>query len=104
VVLSIRVPEPQFEGQTKGKLGNSEVKGLVETIVNEQLMAYLDENPGVGKVVVGKALDSVAGARGRPQGAGAGPPQERVRRRRPAGQARRLPGARPQVRALPGRG
>jgi DNA gyrase subunit B len=58
VVLSIRVPEPQFEGQTKAKLGNSEVKGLVETVVNEQLTAFLGENPAVGKLVVGKAVEA----------------------------------------------
>jgi DNA gyrase subunit B len=58
VVLSIRVPEPQFEGQTKAKLGNSEVKGLVEAIVNEQLTRFLDENPAVGKQVVGKAIEA----------------------------------------------
>ena len=46
-VISIQVPEPQFEGQTKAKLGNSEVKGIVETIVNEQLAIFLEENPSV---------------------------------------------------------
>jgi DNA gyrase subunit B len=58
VVLSIRVPEPQFEGQTKAKLGNSEVKGLVENIVNEQLAQFLAENPQIGKVVIGKAVEA----------------------------------------------
>ncbi len=58
VVLSVRVPEPQFEGQTKGKLGNSEVKGTVEAIVNEQLTQFLDENPQIAKLVVTKALES----------------------------------------------
>jgi DNA gyrase subunit B len=58
VVLSVRIPEPQFEGQTKGKLGNSEVKGLVENIVNEQLAVYLDENPQIAKLVVQKAVES----------------------------------------------
>ena len=57
-VVSVRVPEPQFEGQTKGKLGNSEVKGLVEAVVNEHLATYLVENPSVGKTVVGKALEA----------------------------------------------
>ena len=55
-VISVQVPEPQFEGQTKGKLGNSEVKGIVETIVNEQLSYYLEENPNVGRRVVEKAV------------------------------------------------
>ncbi|MBT3217487.1 MAG: DNA topoisomerase (ATP-hydrolyzing) subunit B [Proteobacteria bacterium] len=58
VVLSVRVPEPQFEGQTKTKLGNSEVKGLTETIVNEQLSTYLEENPQAGKVVITKAVEA----------------------------------------------
>ena len=55
-VISVQVPEPQFEGQTKAKLGNSEVKGIVETIVNEQLAIFLEENPSVAHKVVDKAL------------------------------------------------
>jgi DNA gyrase subunit B len=55
-VISVQVPEPQFEGQTKGKLGNSEVKGIVEAIVNEQLAIFLEENPSVAHKVVDKAL------------------------------------------------
>ncbi|MEN0066050.1 MAG: DNA topoisomerase (ATP-hydrolyzing) subunit B [Myxococcota bacterium] len=58
VVLSIRVPEPQFEGQTKGKLGNSEVKGLVESVVAERLSDFLVENPSVAKLIVIKAIES----------------------------------------------
>jgi DNA gyrase subunit B len=58
VVLSVRIPEPQFEGQTKGKLGNSEVKGLVENVINEQLAVFLDENPGIRETVIRKAMDS----------------------------------------------
>lgn len=57
-VISIKLPQPQFEGQTKTKLGNSEVKGLVETIVNEQLTAFLEENPAVAKRLVLKAVDA----------------------------------------------
>ena len=57
-VLSIKVPEPQFEGQTKAKLGNSEVKGIVETIVNEQLAIFLEENPGAGRKIVEKVLNA----------------------------------------------
>ena len=55
-VISVQVPEPQFEGQTKGKLGNSEVKGIVETIMNEQLAIFLEENPSVGRKIVDKAI------------------------------------------------
>ncbi len=58
VVLSVRVPEPQFEGQTKGKLGNSEVKGLVENVVNEQLALFFGENPQIARTIVQKALES----------------------------------------------
>ena len=57
-VLSVRISEPQFEGQTKGKLGNSEVKGLTETVVAEQLGHFFDENPQVTKAIVGKAIES----------------------------------------------
>jgi DNA gyrase subunit B len=58
VVLSVRVPEPQFEGQTKGKLGNSDVKGLVENVVYEQLTNHLAENPQVARTVLQKAVES----------------------------------------------
>ena len=57
-VLSIKMREPQFEGQTKTKLGNSEVKGIVESLVNEQLTAYLEENPTNAKRIILKALDA----------------------------------------------
>ncbi len=57
-VVSVRVKEPQFEGQTKTKLGNSEVKGLVESLLNEQLGIYLEENPSVAKKIIGKAVDA----------------------------------------------
>ena len=57
-VLSIKISNPQFEGQTKGKLGNSEVKGVVEALINERLSAYLDENPTISKKVVKKAAEA----------------------------------------------
>src|SRR6185295_11246844 len=55
-VISIRIPEPQFEGQTKTKLGNSEVKGIVQSVVNERLKSFLEENPGVARRIVEKGL------------------------------------------------
>lgn len=55
-VISVKVMEPQFEGQTKTKLGNSEVKSAVETMVNEKLAEYLEENPSVGKKIIEKCL------------------------------------------------
>lgn len=55
-VISVKVMEPQFEGQTKTKLGNSEVKSIVETIVGEKLSEYLEENPSVGKKIIEKSL------------------------------------------------
>ncbi|MCC6335621.1 MAG: DNA topoisomerase (ATP-hydrolyzing) subunit B [Myxococcales bacterium] len=57
-VISVKLPNPQFEGQTKQKLGNSEVKGLVEQIVNEQLNSWLEENPQNAKKIVGKIGDA----------------------------------------------
>ncbi|WP_456475183.1 DNA topoisomerase (ATP-hydrolyzing) subunit B, partial [Candidatus Pyrohabitans sp.] len=55
-VLSIRIPEPQFEGQTKTKLGNSEVKGIVESIVNEGLSRFFEENPSIARKVINKCI------------------------------------------------
>ncbi len=58
VIISVRVIDPQFEGQTKTKLGNSEVKGIVESLVNEKLSAFLEENPSVGKIIIKKATEA----------------------------------------------
>ena len=57
-VLSVKVMEPQFEGQTKTKLGNSEVRGIVESILNEALSSWMQENPGGAKTVVEKAMQA----------------------------------------------
>jgi len=57
-VISIKIPEPQFEGQTKTKLGNNEVKGFVETIVSEQLGQFLELNPVNAKLIIGKCLEA----------------------------------------------
>ncbi len=57
-VLSVKMRDPQFEGQTKTKLGNSEVKGIIESLVNEKLTAYLEENPTNAKRIILKALEA----------------------------------------------
>jgi DNA gyrase subunit B len=57
-VISVRLANPQFEGQTKGRLNNPDIKGLVETIVNEKLGEHLEENPGIGRRIVEKAADA----------------------------------------------
>ncbi|APF22626.1 MULTISPECIES: DNA topoisomerase (ATP-hydrolyzing) subunit B [Clostridium] len=55
-VVSVKIEEPQFEGQTKTKLGNSEVRGIVDSIVGECISTFLEESPSVGKMIVDKAL------------------------------------------------
>jgi DNA gyrase subunit B len=57
-VISFKIPRPQFEGQTKTKLGNTEVKGIVEAILNDRLGQFLEENPVVAKRIIGKAVDA----------------------------------------------
>ena len=57
-VISVKIPRPQFEGQTKTKLGNTEVKGIVEAVLNDRLGAYLEENPPVAKRIINKAVDA----------------------------------------------
>ena len=54
-VLSIKVPEPQFEGQTKTKLGNGEIKGICDSIIMEGISEYLEQNPDIGKTIIQKA-------------------------------------------------
>ncbi|MDE2943641.1 MAG: DNA topoisomerase (ATP-hydrolyzing) subunit B [Gemmatimonadota bacterium] len=57
-VLSVKVMEPQFEGQTKTKLGNSEVRGIVESLVNDRLGTWLEENPGPSRQIIDKAIQA----------------------------------------------
>ncbi|MGB8657059.1 MAG: DNA topoisomerase (ATP-hydrolyzing) subunit B [Candidatus Zixiibacteriota bacterium] len=57
-VISVKLPDPQFEGQTKTKLGNSEIKGIVESILGESLAEYFEENPSVAKKVLEKAISA----------------------------------------------
>ena len=93
-VISVKIPRPQFEGQTKTKLGNTEVKGIVESIVNDRLGAYPRREPGGRQARRDEGGRRGAGARGGAQGARSGAPQGRARRQLAARQARRLPGAR----------
>jgi len=58
VIISVKIMEPQFEGQTKTKLGNNDVKGIVESMLNEKLSQFLEENPTVAKQIISKAVDA----------------------------------------------
>jgi DNA gyrase subunit B len=60
-IISVKVPEPQFEGQTKTKLGNSEIKGIVETVVNEKLSEYLEETPSTARAIIDKCKGAARG-------------------------------------------
>ena len=57
-VISVKLPNPQFEGQTKARLNNPDMKGLVETIINEKLAEYLEENPAIGRQIIEKATEA----------------------------------------------
>jgi len=58
VIISVKLMEPQFEGQTKTKLGNNEIKGIVESLLNEHLGHYLEENPTVARKIIAKGVDA----------------------------------------------
>ena len=57
-IISVMVPEPQFEGQTKARLGNSEIKGIVDSVAFSALSAFLEENPKIGRLVVDKCINA----------------------------------------------
>ncbi|WP_420481855.1 DNA topoisomerase (ATP-hydrolyzing) subunit B [Cohnella zeiphila] len=57
-IISVKIPDPQFEGQTKTKLGNSEVRGIVESLLAEKLLEFMNENPAVARKVVDKSLQA----------------------------------------------
>ena len=104
-IVSVKLQDPQYEGQTKTKLGNSEIRGFVEGMVNQKLAEFLEENPS--RRQADHQQDGAGGARphGGPQGPGPHPPQEHPREHHAARQAGRLLHPRPRVvRALPGRG
>ena len=62
-VINVKLPEPQFEGQTKMKLGNSEIRGIVQSVLSEKLLTYLEEHPDVGSVVISKAVTAAKARR-----------------------------------------
>ncbi|MFD1686478.1 DNA topoisomerase (ATP-hydrolyzing) subunit B [Halobellus litoreus] len=84
-VISIKHPDPQFEGQTKTKLGNSEVRGIVESITHEKLGTYLEENPDIAEAIVGKAVEAAKARKAAKQA-------EELTRRKSALESTSLPG------------
>ncbi|GAA0461486.1 DNA topoisomerase (ATP-hydrolyzing) subunit B [Halococcus morrhuae DSM 1307] len=84
-VISIKHPDPQFEGQTKTKLGNSEVRGVVESAVHEQLNTYFEEHPDTAEAVIGKAVEAAKARR-------AAKKAEELTRRKSALESTALPG------------
>ena len=75
-IISVKLTEAQFEGQTKAKLGNSEIRTLVNSIVSEKLEEFLEENPAVGRAILDKALTAARAGRppGKPGNPSAGKP------------------------------
>ncbi|RJX42726.1 DNA topoisomerase (ATP-hydrolyzing) subunit B [Halonotius aquaticus] len=84
-VVSVKHPDPQFEGQTKTKLGNSEVRGIVESATHEHLRTYLEENPNTGEAVVAKAAEAARARKAAKQA-------EELTRRKSALESTALPG------------
>ena len=94
-VISAKLADPQFEGQTKTKLGNPGMEGFVASIVNAKLAEFLEENPPEARAVIRKAVQAAQARVRRAQGARPHAPQERAGELAPAGQARRLLGQGP---------
>ena len=94
-IVSVKLEDPQFEGQTKTKLGNASMRSLVETTVNAKLAEWLEEHPGEAKRIVAEVPRRRQGPDGRHAGPRPHPPQVLARGRIAAGQARRLPAERP---------
>ena len=88
-VVSVKLPQPQFEGQTKGKL-NSDIAGTVQAFVNERLGMFLEQNPPIAKRIINKAIEAARAREAARKRARSHTAQGRARWRRPAGQARRL--------------
>ena len=96
-VISVKLQEAEFEGQTKAKLGNTEIRTLVSNMVYSKLMEFFEENPGVAKAIFEKATQAArARARRCQKGPRTGAPQERIGDQPDARQAGRLPRKRPQ--------
>ena len=83
-IISVKVPEPQFEGQTKTKLGNNEVMGVVDSTVSKSLEAFLEENPREAKNIINKVILCGAGKSCSKKSQGIGPAKIRTYRRRVA--------------------
>ena len=67
-IISVKVPEPQFEGQTKTKLGNSEVRGICDTITGSNMAQFMEENPSIAKKMIEKSTKRCPRQRSCPQG------------------------------------
>ncbi len=89
-ILSVKLRNPQFEGQTKTKLGNTEMRSMVEKVTNEKLAEWLEEHPAEAKQVIAKSMQAPARPGRGPPGARPHAAQEPARVVRHAGQARRL--------------